>query len=144
MIRYQIYPTSPEAHLFKVKIQILEPDSNGQKLTLPAWIPGSYMIRDFAKHIVTLAATCNNEKIQTKKIDKQTWQCAPCAGELLVQFLQPEFGKGGTTGNTKHIERLMTRAGEKSANHNGKNRVLQLILRQTQAINLIKTKSVII
>ena len=86
MIRYQIYPTSPEAHLFKVKIQILEPDSNGQKLTLPAWIPGSYMIRDFAKHIVTLAATCNNEKIQTKKIDKQTWQCAPCAGELLVEY----------------------------------------------------------
>ena len=86
MICYQICPTSPEAHLFTVKIEISEPDPKGQKLALPAWIPGSYMIRDFAKNIVTLAATCNGARIQTRKLDKQTWQCAPCAGVLRLEY----------------------------------------------------------
>ncbi|VAX06798.1 Putative protease [hydrothermal vent metagenome] len=86
MIRYQIIPVSPEAHLFKVTLQIAKPDPKGQMLTLPAWIPGSYMIRDFAKNIVTLKATCEEETVVAEKTDKQTWLCAPCAGELQVEY----------------------------------------------------------
>ncbi len=55
-------------------------------MTLPAWIPGSYMIRDFAKNIVTLEASCGGRPVQTEKLDKQTWQCAPCRGELLLTY----------------------------------------------------------
>jgi len=86
MIQYQIQPISPEAHLFSVALQIAKPDKEGQRLTLPAWIPGSYMIRDFAKNIVTLKASCQGKEIATKKTDKQSWQCAPCQGELLIEY----------------------------------------------------------
>ncbi len=86
MIRYQIQPLAPEAHIFGVELTIAEPDAGGQQLTLPAWIPGSYMIRDFARNIVTLQATCSGAPVEVAKVDKQTWCCAPCGGELVINY----------------------------------------------------------
>ena len=37
---------------------------------MPAWIPGSYMIRDFAKNIITLAARCGDTRLAIDKLDK--------------------------------------------------------------------------
>lgn len=86
MIQYHIQPVAPEAHLFSVELTIPAPDPGGQKLTLPAWIPGSYMIRDFARNIVTLEASCNGAPIQAVKVDKQTWDCEPCNGGLVINY----------------------------------------------------------
>jgi hypothetical protein len=52
-IRYSIRPSKPEAHLLEVRCTLAEPDPAGQRFALPAWIPGSYLIRDFARHIVS-------------------------------------------------------------------------------------------
>ncbi len=86
MLRYQIQPVSPLAHIFAIRLVIPNPDPEGQRLTLPAWIPGSYMIRDFARNIVTLKANCDGESLTTEKQDKQTWKCASCDGELVVTY----------------------------------------------------------
>jgi len=85
-IHYRITPASPEAHLFEITLTVLQPAADGQVLSLPAWIPGSYMIRDFARNIVWLKARCNGAEIALTKLDKQTWQCAPCAGPLEVRY----------------------------------------------------------
>jgi predicted metalloprotease with PDZ domain len=67
-------------------MHIPQPDAEGQKLTLPAWIPGSYMIRDFAKNIVTLEAYCGGAEIELEKLDKQSWRAAPCSGGLELRY----------------------------------------------------------
>jgi predicted metalloprotease with PDZ domain len=86
MIRYRIQPESPRAHIFRVELSIPNPDPNGERLTLPAWIPGSYMIRDFSRNILSLSAESDGELVKTEKVDKQTWHCAPCEGELRVSY----------------------------------------------------------
>lgn len=86
MIRYVIQPISPEAHLFQVTLQIDRPDPAGQVISMPAWIPGSYMIRDFAKNVVTLEAGCAGASVAVAKLDKQSWRCAPCDGELEIRY----------------------------------------------------------
>lgn len=83
---YHILPSSPEAHLFHITLTIPEPDPEGQVLSLPAWIPGSYMIRDFARNIVSLRAECENQMIRTEKLDKQTWHCEACNGPLKIFY----------------------------------------------------------
>ena len=55
-IRYRITPVSPQAHLFEVTCTVADPDPQGQQFALPAWIPGSYLVRDFARHIVSIRA----------------------------------------------------------------------------------------
>jgi len=74
MIYYQITPISPESHIFKIVLTISVPDKHGQVVSLPAWIPGSYMIRDFAKNIVTIGACAKSKPISMVQLDKQTWR----------------------------------------------------------------------
>ncbi len=85
-IHYTIVPSNPAAHLFEVICIIAHPDPSGQQLWLPAWIPGSYMIRDFAKNVVSLQARNDSGDVAVTKLDKQTWQCGPCTGTLTVQY----------------------------------------------------------
>ncbi|GAB3626763.1 peptidase M61 [Pandoraea terrae] len=85
-IRYAIVPKSPAAHLFDVTVTISSPAPEGQRLSLPAWIPGSYMVREFARNIVTIGATCRGRKVALTKLDKHSWQAAPCRGTLIVTY----------------------------------------------------------
>ena len=85
-IHYHVTPSNPEAHLFEIKLTIKQPAPAGQRLTLPAWIPGSYMIRDFAKNIVTLEAHANNDPVAFQKTDKQSWRFEPCSGPLIITY----------------------------------------------------------
>lgn len=86
MIHYQIRPLRPEAHLFEITLTVPEPTPEGQGLTLPAWIPGSYMIRDFARHIVSIVAHQGEQELAIAKLDKQTWQLPPVAGPVTVRY----------------------------------------------------------
>ncbi|MDO9597855.1 MAG: PDZ domain-containing protein [Azoarcus sp.] len=84
-IRYFIRPLRPEAHLFEVSCTVSDPDPAGQRFSLPAWIPGSYMIREFARHIVSLRAESAGEPVRLDKLDKHTWQAASVtAGKALT------------------------------------------------------------
>ena len=85
-IRYRIIPVEPQAHLFEVTLRIAKPDPAGQLVSLPAWIPGSYLIRDFARHIVAIEASCNGRRVALKKLDKHTWQAAPSRNQLEVRY----------------------------------------------------------
>lgn len=85
-IHYQIRPANPGAHLFEIRLTINEPDPDGQRLAMAAWIPGSYMIRDFARHVVWLRAECAGRPVPVTKLDKQTWRCAPVDGPLTVVY----------------------------------------------------------
>lgn len=85
-IRYTIQPSNPYAHLFDVRIEIEAPAADGQIFQLPAWIPGSYMIRDFAKNIIAVSAYCNGTPVAVEKVDKHTWKCAPVQGPLTLNY----------------------------------------------------------
>ena len=86
MIRYQISSRNPVSHYFDVSIRIDNPDPAGQQLRLPNWIPGSYMIRDFARNLLDLAARDQAGDLAIEQIDKSNWRVAPCSGELSVTY----------------------------------------------------------
>ena len=85
-VRYAIRPGHPGAHLFHVTVSVAAPDPSGQRFTLPAWIPGSYMIRDFARHIVRVSALAGDRKVGLQKLDKHTWRAEPVDGELTLAY----------------------------------------------------------
>lgn len=85
-VQYAIQPHRPEAHLYKVICQINTPDPDGQIIYMPAWIPGSYMIRDFARNIVQINAKNAQGNVELEKLDKQTWRCGPCTGPLTLEY----------------------------------------------------------
>ncbi len=84
LIEYRIVPFNPRAHLYRVTLIVKNPDPGGQILVLPAWIPGSYMIRDFARNIVSIGASCEGQPVKLTKLDKHSWQADPVEGTLAV------------------------------------------------------------
>jgi predicted metalloprotease with PDZ domain len=83
-IRYSIFPSNPEAHLFEVRCTVDNPDPWGQAFSLPTWIPGSYLIREFAKHVVRIRAHSGHKLLRMVKLDKNTWQVEPFDGPVTV------------------------------------------------------------
>ncbi|CUS49032.1 MAG: putative protease with the C-terminal PDZ domain [Idiomarinaceae bacterium HL-53] len=86
MIQYTLRLDQPQHHYFDVTMQIPSPAKDGQILYLPAWIPGSYMIRDFAKHIVEFEARCEGKTLTYERLDKSTWKIEPATGPLVIQY----------------------------------------------------------
>ena len=83
-ILYSIVPARPEAHLYRVTCTVEDPDPAGQQFALPAWIPGSYMIREFARHVVSIGARSRNRPVTLEKLDKHTWRAQAVTGPLAV------------------------------------------------------------
>jgi predicted metalloprotease with PDZ domain len=84
---YRVRPADPQAHHFHVEIQFPNPGVELVELSLPAWIPGSYMIRDFARNIVSLLAeSVDGERLDCRKRDKQTWVCRPDGRAIKIRY----------------------------------------------------------
>jgi predicted metalloprotease with PDZ domain len=82
--QYSIRLKNPGAHLFEVRLLVATPDPAGQLFSMPAWIPGSYVIRDYAKHVVSVRAESDDLEIELTKIDKSTWQAEVCQSPIIL------------------------------------------------------------
>ncbi len=86
-IHYDVKVGSITRHLFHI---VLEVDTGGLDfitLEMPSWIPGSYMVRDFAKHIQWIEAEGENEKqLLPEKIDKQSFRIACPDAKVTIRY----------------------------------------------------------
>jgi predicted metalloprotease with PDZ domain len=75
--RYSIRSLDPAAHLFEVRLTVARPDPQGQVFAIPAWTPGSYMIRDYARNVVAIRAEADGVGCAVTKLDKSRWKTEP-------------------------------------------------------------------
>ena len=83
-ILYSLEPFDPAGHRVRATLTVAEPTPSGQLISMPAWIPGSYLIRDFARQVESITARCGRQSLKIKKVDNHTWRVAPCLGMLTV------------------------------------------------------------
>jgi len=86
-IRYTVWPADLHGHHFRVKLHISNPAPDGQVLQMPAWIPGSYLIRDFSKHIESIEAYSiagTRKKIVLERLDNDHWRLPPVNGPVEI------------------------------------------------------------
>ena len=91
MISYRLEIADAHAHLFRVTLTIPQPAPE-QRVSLPAWIPGSYLVREFARHLSGLQATQGSNEVVLTQLDKATWVAACRAkGALTLSYLVYAF-----------------------------------------------------
>ena len=74
---YQVAMSQPASHLFEVTLQINNWQSDVLDLKMPVWTPGSYLVREYARHIQDLVAEDNRgEVLNSQKLGKNHWQIA--------------------------------------------------------------------
>ena len=74
-VHYRIEAADPHARLFTVTLTVAHPQEQ-QELSLPVWIPGSYLVREFSKNLQRLSAQ-QGRRVPLLQLDKHRW-CATC------------------------------------------------------------------
>ena len=82
---YRVEAADPAAHLYQVTLTIPQPQA-AQRVSVPAWIPGSYMVREFSRHLQKLSARQDGKPVALQQADKATWQveCMPSSPLVLT------------------------------------------------------------
>ncbi|WP_448338051.1 M61 family metallopeptidase [Chloroflexus aurantiacus] len=103
MITYTIAMPMPHSHLFHVQIEIERNETGEIRLSLPAWTPGSYMIREFARHVQEFQAVdAQGVRLPWRKIRKDCWQIeAGAASRVIVTYKVYAFD---LTVRTSHLD----------------------------------------
>ena len=83
-IHYQVDLAQAAQHCFELCLTIPAPNAL-QRVSLPAWIPGSYLLREFARHLSGLQARQGGQDLAVQQLDKATWEIA-CAGDQDLQL----------------------------------------------------------
>jgi predicted metalloprotease with PDZ domain len=91
MIRYRLEVADALAHQFRVTLTMAQPAAE-QALSLPVWIPGSYLVREFARHLSQLEARQGDRAVPLIQADKAGW-VAHCRGRgaLVVSYVVYAF-----------------------------------------------------
>ncbi len=82
-LHYAVEAADLNAHLFRVTLTIDQPAAL-QTVSLPVWIPGSYLVREFSKNLQSLSAKQGRRQAALVQLDKCTWQITCRAVEPLV------------------------------------------------------------
>jgi predicted metalloprotease with PDZ domain len=72
-VRYRVDLGEAAAHQFRVQMTLPAPAPE-QLLSLPVWIPGSYMVREFGRHLNGLTARQGRREVPLTQLDKTTWR----------------------------------------------------------------------
>ena len=86
-IEYTVWPADLDGHRFHVQLRIQNPAPEAQVLQMPAWIPGSYLIRDFSKHIESIeaySAKPAKRKLKLERIDNDHWRLLNATGPVEI------------------------------------------------------------
>ena len=80
--RYRIELADIAAHRYRVTLTLDSPAAE-QVFHLPVWIPGSYLVREFAKHLSGLTARQGSRELMVEQLDKAGWRVR-CTGRAAL------------------------------------------------------------
>ncbi|WP_019699904.1 M61 family metallopeptidase [Paracidovorax oryzae] len=82
-VHYRVEAAQLHARIYHVTLTVESPAAQ-QELSLPVWIPGSYLVREFAKNLQNLRARQDGQEVALAQRSKSLWQAACREGAPLV------------------------------------------------------------
>ncbi|HZL17246.1 MAG TPA: PDZ domain-containing protein [Polyangia bacterium] len=90
-ITYRVSITEPAAHEYQIEMRVPAlPSRQTVDLVFPTWAPGSYMVRDFVRHVFRLEiADGRGRPLPPEaivRVDKQRWRIATAGRPLRIRY----------------------------------------------------------
>ena len=88
-VLYEVRVATPERHTAEIELRFTPDRDDTVDIAMPAWCPGSYLIRDYARFVRDLVAFADDDSPRrVTKVDKQTWRIDVAgARELVVRYV---------------------------------------------------------
>jgi len=86
-IAYTLGMSKPHTHLFEVTVTVDGWNEPSLELVMPSWTPGSYMIREYARHVQDFSAEADGKGARWQKMAKDTWRVeTPLQGRVRASY----------------------------------------------------------
>ena len=86
-IRYTLKFKAPQTHYVEVEAVIPSGDGPELVLMLPVWTPGSYLVREYSRHIENLTARSEDGKpLSLTKVRKNRWSVKPTGAHVTLTY----------------------------------------------------------
>jgi predicted metalloprotease with PDZ domain len=83
-MRYRLSIPEPHSHLVRVVMEVTRP-GDGLECVFPVWTPGSYLVREFARHVEGFAAEDGaGRPLRVDRLDKHRFRIAATGVERVV------------------------------------------------------------
>jgi predicted metalloprotease with PDZ domain len=100
-IAYRLSMPDRHTHLFHVELLIRQVE-DPVSLVMPSWTPGSYLLREFPRHVQNFSAESGNgTALPWRKTDKNTWRVESEGGDLRIRY---EVYANELTVRTSHLD----------------------------------------
>ena len=103
-VRYVVRAANPAAHRWHVEMHIAQPHA-AQRVSLPVWVPGSYLVREFSRFLDGLRAECGGRPCALQRVNKNTWELHGEAGQPVVLHYEVYAFDGSPRGAWLDAER---------------------------------------
>lgn len=85
-VRYVVSMPRPHTHLFEVEASF-PPTENALTVALPVWTPGSYLVREYSRHLQEVSAvTETGEALPVERIDKRSFRVAARGRSITFRY----------------------------------------------------------
>jgi predicted metalloprotease with PDZ domain len=101
-IRYHVSMLEPDRHLYTVVMEVDRIDRPVLDLVMPVWTPGSYMIREYPRHVQGFSAHGTAGPLAWQKLDKHSWRITP-SGDLAATISYQVYAHELTV-RTNHLD----------------------------------------
>src|SRR5690606_32954326 len=84
-IQFDVSFNEPQAHYAEIQMEISGLKKDYIDVKMPVWTPGSYLIREYAKHVENVAAhNGSGDQLEVEKTNKNTWRIASDNSDVVI------------------------------------------------------------
>jgi predicted metalloprotease with PDZ domain len=84
-VHYTVTIARPHTHVLQVRMDIRGANQPTVDVSMPVWTPGSYLVREYERHVTTFAAdNGEGQRLPWRKIDKNTWRVETGGGDNVI------------------------------------------------------------
>lgn len=85
-VHYSLNFQEPQTHYTEVEMTVRDWKGGEMDLRLPVWTPGSYMVREFSRHLESFSAFSGKNKIPYQRSAGNGWKINAPAGDVLIKY----------------------------------------------------------
>jgi predicted metalloprotease with PDZ domain len=86
LLSYRVAMPQPQTHFFEITLQIKNWQQPQLHLQMPVWTPGSYMVREYSRHLQDFKAVdAQGNSLSSRKTAKNHW-CVEGSGDLTISY----------------------------------------------------------
>jgi predicted metalloprotease with PDZ domain len=101
-MHYTVAMPQPETHLFEVTLVIRTETPQMLDLKFPVWTPGSYLVREYVRHLQNFTAVDEQAQPLTwQKLSKNHWQVQSNSGSAIMRY---QIFANELTVRTNHLD----------------------------------------